>query len=74
MAGELGHAVGRAVLIREDRSGWWSSYGGWWGEGRGGYMSQNVVQNASGGAAPEGALAPGQISVTAHVTVTFELD
>ena len=75
MAGELGHAVGQTVLIREDRSSWWSSYGGWWGGGRGGYMSQNVVQNApAGGAMTEGVTAPGQISVTAHVTVTFELE
>ena len=44
MAAELGHTVAGTVLIREDRSNWWSSYGGWWGGGRGGYMSQNVVQ------------------------------
>ena len=74
MAGELGHQVGATVLIREDRSGWWSSYGGWWGGGRGAYMSQNVVQNAPGGGGPsDGVTAPGQISVTAHVSVTFEL-
>ncbi len=38
-------------------------------------MTQNVIQNA--GDAPvdiEGALAPGQISVTAKVTVSFELE
>ena len=75
MARELGHGVGETVLIREDRSTWWSSYGGWWGGGRSGYMSQNVVQNApAGGASAEGITAPGQISVTAHVTVTFELE
>ncbi len=75
MAGELGHEVGATVLIREDRSGWWSSYGGWWRGGRGAYMSQNVVQNAPmGGAMGEGATAPGQISVTANVSVTFELE
>jgi hypothetical protein len=75
MARELGHTVAGTVLIREDRSSWWSSYGGWWGGGRGGYMSQNVVQNApGGGAAAEGVTAPGQISVTAHVTVTFDLE
>lgn len=74
MALQLGHEVGRTVLIREDRSSWWSSYGGWWGGGRGAYMSQNVVQNApGGGATSEGVTAPGQISVTAHVSVTFEL-
>ena len=75
MARELGHGVGETVLIREDRSSWWSSYGGWWGGGRGGYMSQNVVQNAPGGGmGAEGVTAPGQISVTARVTVTFELE
>ncbi len=75
MAGELGHSVAGTVLIREDRSSWWSSYGGWWGGGRGGYMSQNVVQNApGGGASADGVTVPGQISVTAHVTVTFELE
>ncbi len=74
MAAELGHGVGETVLIREDRSGWWSSYGGWWGGGRGGYMSQNVVQNAPSGGGADGVTAPGQISVTAHVSVTFELD
>lgn len=74
MAHQLGHEVGRTVLIREDRSSWWSSYGGWWGSGRGAYMSQNVVQNApGGGGTSEGVTAPGQISVTAHVSVTFEL-
>lgn len=75
MAQQLGHRVGGTVLIREDRSSWWSSYGGWWGGGRGGFMSQNVVQNApGGGSGAEGATAPGQISVTAHVTVTFVLE
>ncbi len=75
MAGELGHSVGHTVLMREDRSGWWSSYGGWWGGGRGAYLSQNVMQNPGGGGPPaQGVLAPGQISVTAHVTVTFQLD
>ena len=74
MARQLGHEVGRTVLIREDRSNWWSSYGGWWGGGRGGFMSQNVVQNApGGGGTSEGVTAPGQISVTAQVSVTFEL-
>ena len=75
MARQLGHGVGGTVLIREDRSSWWSSYGGWWRGGRGAYMSQNVVQNApAGGGVAEGATAPGQLSVTAHVTVTFELE
>ena len=75
MARQLRSSVGETVLVREDRSGWWSSYGGWWGGGRGGYMSQNVVQSAPvGGSGMEGVTAPGQISVNAQVTVTFELE
>ena len=74
MAGQLDKEIGEPVLIREDHSGWWSWYGGWWG-GRGGQaMAQNVLQNAPQTGGPvEGLTAPGQISVTARVTVTFEL-
>ena len=74
MAGELDISVGRPTSIHEDHVGWWSWYGyGWWGSRYGG-MSQNVVQNASGPAEDfEGAFAPGQISINARVTVTFEL-
>ena len=38
-------------------------------------MTQNVVQNAGNtGMEMDGALAPGQIGVTARVTVSFELE
>jgi uncharacterized protein YggE len=74
MASELGREVGSPFLIREDHSGWWSWYSGWWGNRGGGALSQNVVQNApTTPGATDGATAPGQISVTARVTVTFNL-
>ncbi len=74
LAKELDQSLGKPTSIREDRVGWWSWYGsGWWGSGWSS-MSQNVVQNA-GGNAPmtEGGIAPGQITVNARVSVTFEL-
>ena len=73
LAGELGQEVGQPHDIREDQSQWWSWYNTWWG-GRASPISQNVTQE--GGNAPqgtEGTLAPGQISVTARVTVSFEM-
>ena len=73
LAQELGQEVGQPHDIREDQSQWWSWYNTGWG-GRAGSMTQNVIQE--GGSAPagtEGTLAPGQISVTAKVTVSFEM-
>ena len=73
MAAALGVQVGAPVNVQEGYAGWYSPYSSWWG-GRGGGMAlQNVVQErrASGGA--DDSLVPGQISVTATVTVTFEL-
>jgi uncharacterized protein YggE len=75
MAAELDHRLGQPRSIREDHFGWWSSYGSWWGSRARGAMSQNVVQNI--GSAPvqlEGPTTPGQLSVTARVTVSFELE
>jgi uncharacterized protein YggE len=74
MAGEMGQEIGRPLSIREDYYGWWSSYGSWWGSRGGGRMTQNVVQST--GTAPrdlDGPTLPGQLSVTARVTVSFEL-
>ncbi len=55
------------------------SFGGgsWYGRWRGRPMYQNVSQNiyqTGGGAAPEGTVALGKISVTASVTMTFRLE
>ena len=51
-----------------------SWYGNWWGNPRGG-MSQNVYQqNGVAGGAAQGTVAPGRISVTATVAMTFRLE
>ncbi len=72
LAGELGRKIGEPQSIQENSSGWWSSYSSRWG----GAMTQNVMQNVGGGSAfgDEGTFAPGQISISARVTVTFDLE
>ena len=73
LAGELDQTVGQPVTIQENSDYWWSGYSSWWGSAGTG-MYQNVVQNS--GQAPadiESTLAPGQIGVTANVTVEFVL-
>ncbi len=84
MAGELGQKVGRPISIVEDQNNWWSYYNfysAYYGYGRssaGANVVQNVqnVQPLDTGASAVGgdtSVAPGQISVQAKVTVTFEL-
>jgi uncharacterized protein YggE len=74
LAGELEQRIGDPQSIREEQSGWWSSYNAWWGSRWGNGMAQNVIQEVGAGAiAGEGSVAPGQISVNARVSVTFEL-
>lgn len=71
---ELGKTVGRPHMIQEGRVGWWSGYNSWWGSRCGGQMmQQNVVQNVGSPSEGESSVALGQISVTANVTVSFEL-
>jgi hypothetical protein len=76
LSGELGQTIGRPTSIREDHAGWYSWYGCWWGYHRhGGYMAQNVIQEVgSNSAADSSSFAPGQITVNARVTVTFETE
>lgn len=74
MAGELGQQIGRPTSIVEQQTGWWSWYGSWWGSNYN-YMSQNVVQSVGEAYLGEdSSLAPGEIAVTARVTVVFELE
>ena len=74
LARSLGRRVGAAASIHEDNVGWWSGYGSWWG-GRYSSMSQNVSQaGADSPISPDAITAPGQISVTARVTVRFDLE
>ena len=73
MAKSLGRTLGEARAIVESPSDdWWSSYGSWWGWGP--QQSQNSVQNAGTPSMPDqSSTAPGQITVRARVTVTFDL-
>ncbi|NIV29670.1 MAG: DUF541 domain-containing protein [Anaerolineae bacterium] len=74
LAGELGQGVGDPKMIQEVQSGWWSGYNSWWGSRWGNGMTQNVIQEMGTGALTgDGSLAPGQINVTARVSVTFQL-
>lgn len=74
LAGELGQQVGDPLTIQEEQGGWWSSYGAWWGSRWGGAMTQNVIQEVGGASAlADSSVAPGQIEVTARVTVSFEI-
>jgi uncharacterized protein len=73
MAAALGVSLGAPVSLQEGYSGWWSPYTSWWGARMNGVMLQNVMQDRRGAGAPEGPLVPGQISVSASVSVTFEL-
>ena len=74
LAGELGQELGEPLTVREEQDSWWASYGAWWSY-RGGMAAQNVVQNAGGAGAWDaaGPTAPGQIAVSARVTVGYEL-
>jgi uncharacterized protein YggE len=74
LAGELDQAIGKPWSIREEQSGWSSPYNAWWG-GSGMAMTQNVVQDMGGTTVtPDDSIALGQISVTARVSVSFELE
>jgi uncharacterized protein YggE len=73
LAKDLGQKVGRPHSIIEGGGGWLSP-GGWWG-GRWGAMAQNVQSNSGNGAPSEsGGLSLGQITISAGVTVAFELE
>lgn len=74
LAGELDQKIGAPLYIQEEQSGWHSSYGTWWGWRWGNAVAQNVVQElSSSGTVGDEYLAPGQISVQARVSVSFEL-
>jgi len=75
LTAELGLTIGEPRTIIEEYSGWWSSYDAWWGYRWGASSgAQNVVQEAgSSGYVPDSALAPGQITVNARISVTFEI-
>lgn len=74
MASALNAGIGSVTAIHEGHSGWWSPYASWWGGRYGGGMVQNTIQDRRGSGSADDSLVPGQLSVTANVNVTFELD
>ncbi|MHB0878656.1 MAG: SIMPL domain-containing protein [Anaerolineae bacterium] len=74
MAGALAQTIGEPTSIVEEQAGWWSWYGSWWGSSYSS-MTQNVVQSVGQPYLGEDStLAPGEIAVTARVSVVFELE
>jgi uncharacterized protein len=74
MTAALNVALGAPITIQEAYGGWWSPYSSWWGPRYGGMMTQNAVQDSgSRGGSGDDAVVPGQIAVSANVTVVFEL-
>jgi uncharacterized protein YggE len=73
MAAAFKVTLGAPMTIQEGYSGWWSPYASWWGSRPGGMVAQNVVQDRGRAGADDDALVPGQLSVSANVSVTFEL-
>ena len=79
LAKELGVNIGKAWAVSEDSGGWVSWYNNSWGSRQNAqYQTQNAMMNSgsggSGGASEDSTIAPGQISVNARVSVSFELE
>ena len=76
LAAELGAKIGKPIEIQEGRYSsrfWYNNWWRWWG-GRDDGLSHNVVFTDSGPDEAGDAIALGQISVKASVSVTFELE
>ncbi|HUS10276.1 MAG TPA: SIMPL domain-containing protein [Pyrinomonadaceae bacterium] len=73
LAGKLGRQVGPAIRISEYGGGWYSPYSWWGGQGYGSNTMSQVSSQAGEASASEGAIALGQITVTASVSVSFAL-
>ena len=79
LAAELDQGVGQPRTINEGYAGWqyWGGSGYWGSRGYGGYAGYNNVQNSISSAGDarvsDDGIALGQISVSASVTVTFDL-
>jgi uncharacterized protein len=72
LAKEQGMKPGKPRAITEGGGGFWGGHG-YWG-GRHGGFSQNVSQNAGGAGAIESTMAPGTVSITASVSIVFDLE
>ena len=79
MSGVLGQKTGKAVLIKEEQEYYWSWYDSWYGgfyRGSSVNSFANSVQNvvSSGEYQETGGLEPGQIKVSAKVSIDFVLE
>jgi uncharacterized protein len=79
MTAALGQKAGKAVNIREEQEYYWSWYDYWYSGfyGNNSNMLANNVQNAvssSGGMQNTDGVAPGQIKVSAKVSIDFNLE
>jgi len=75
MASELGVKRGKVDNIGAgDFGGWFATGSGYWGAPQGGSMFQNAIQNAGSSPVESGALSAGQISISASVNVSFEIE
>lgn len=72
MASALDASIGAPTNIHEGQN-WWSSPYSYWGTRWNQMGVQNVIQDLRAAGGQEGTLVPGQISVAATVSVTFEL-
>jgi len=73
LAAALGKKIGEPYSIDENHTNWYSGYDRYWGRPRGAMYSQTIVEAPPGGG-EGGTFEPGKISVTARVTVRFELE
>ncbi len=74
LAKELGRSIGRPQSIQEGQAGFWSGYNSWWGSRWGNQMSQNASQSINSPTQSESTVPLGQISITANVNVSFDLE
>lgn len=77
LASALGAKVGQAITINTQNYSSYSWHGSYDSQRGGSYMMQNTIQQAPAGARGEGdtgSLAMGQISVSATVNVTYQLE
>lgn len=76
MAAAAGRKAEKVDSISETHYGWWSGYSSWWGSRWNQGGAQNAYQNAGSSSSepPEGALAPGQITVRSTVSASFLLE
>jgi len=70
LAEGLGQKIGKPITISEDVDRWQSWYGA---TAMRGLATQNVMQDSGGSAESEDSFSPGQITVSASVTVVFEM-